>query len=323
MRCPKCGKDVELQNRQVGVDDNGEPILNEYAVCKDCKKQWNLDKQRAKKASAPNHTQPDEKNTGKVKSNPATINNSASKKQIQQSVKKTPSVKKSTSETVSDTAKSNETQKYSNIPPERIRAKKEKAVRQNYEEMLALDPKKKNTKRKSAPSGQSVSSSKKANTSSRAAVQKKSAPQPMKKTDKTELKPKFKLLRVILGIISIIAFGLFAYRGFLTGLKNITDGSNSTTGTTYIVLALCMLITGMLLLIMQSKHTILAFILPMLFTLGGAVFSFLQRGDDMLLLFGAIVFAILGIVFLILAIASRSEQSDDDYDDPFDDDHDN
>ena len=51
MKCPKCGKDVILQKKQVGVDDNGNPVLNEYAICKDCKKQWNLDKQRAKKAA--------------------------------------------------------------------------------------------------------------------------------------------------------------------------------------------------------------------------------------------------------------------------------
>ncbi len=59
MRCPKCGKDVELQNKQVGVDENGKPIFNEYAICRDCKKQWNLDKQREKKAvntSASDHT---------------------------------------------------------------------------------------------------------------------------------------------------------------------------------------------------------------------------------------------------------------------------
>lgn len=48
MKCPKCGKDVILQKKQVGVDENGNPVLNEYAICKDCKKQWNLDKQRAK-----------------------------------------------------------------------------------------------------------------------------------------------------------------------------------------------------------------------------------------------------------------------------------
>ena len=45
------GKDVILQKKQVGVDENGNPVLNEYAICKDCKKQWNLDKQRAKKSA--------------------------------------------------------------------------------------------------------------------------------------------------------------------------------------------------------------------------------------------------------------------------------
>ena len=50
-KCPKCGKDVILQKKQVGVDENGNPVLNEYAICKDCKKQWNLDKQRAKKSA--------------------------------------------------------------------------------------------------------------------------------------------------------------------------------------------------------------------------------------------------------------------------------
>ena len=52
MKCPICGKDVELKNRQVGTDENGEPVFNEYAVCRDCKKQWNLDRQRAKKMAA-------------------------------------------------------------------------------------------------------------------------------------------------------------------------------------------------------------------------------------------------------------------------------
>jgi len=52
MKCPKCGKDVELQKRQIGLDDNGEPIINEFAICRDCKKKWNLDKQRQKKIAA-------------------------------------------------------------------------------------------------------------------------------------------------------------------------------------------------------------------------------------------------------------------------------
>ena len=52
MKCPICGKDVELKKKQIGTDENGEPVFNEYAICRDCKKQWNLDKQRAKKMAA-------------------------------------------------------------------------------------------------------------------------------------------------------------------------------------------------------------------------------------------------------------------------------
>ena len=52
MKCPICGKELELKNKQIGTNENGDPIFNEYAVCRDCRKQWNLDKQRAKKAAA-------------------------------------------------------------------------------------------------------------------------------------------------------------------------------------------------------------------------------------------------------------------------------
>ena len=57
MKCPICGKDVELRKKRVGVDELGEPVFNQYAICRDCKKQWNLDKQRAKKAAAKNAAQ--------------------------------------------------------------------------------------------------------------------------------------------------------------------------------------------------------------------------------------------------------------------------
>jgi len=52
MNCPRCKNSTELQKRQVGLDDYHEPVYNEFAICKPCKKQWNLDKIRAKKAEA-------------------------------------------------------------------------------------------------------------------------------------------------------------------------------------------------------------------------------------------------------------------------------
>lgn len=48
MNCPICKKELEIKNKKVGENAAGEAIYNEFAICHDCKKQWNLDKQRAK-----------------------------------------------------------------------------------------------------------------------------------------------------------------------------------------------------------------------------------------------------------------------------------
>ena len=49
MKCPICGNKLEIKNKQIGTDNSGDPVFNEYAVCRDCKKQWNLDKHLPKK----------------------------------------------------------------------------------------------------------------------------------------------------------------------------------------------------------------------------------------------------------------------------------
>ena len=32
MKCPICGKELELRNKQIGTNENGDPIFNEYAI---------------------------------------------------------------------------------------------------------------------------------------------------------------------------------------------------------------------------------------------------------------------------------------------------
>lgn len=477
MRCPKCGKDVELQNKQVGVDENGKPIFNEYAICRDCKKQWNLNKQREKKAvntSASDHTNaasvksgsakapvkkeapkaaadkkapvkakpantpaadaksaPAKKSPGQVgkpaavkkegapEGNPsapakkpvspdgrpaaqakrpaspdgkpaAPVKRAASpdgkpaaqakrpaspdgkpaapvKKAVSPDGRPAAPAKKAASPdgrpaapvkkpaspdgrpsaqgkrpvspdgkpaaqakrpappdgkpaqkrpaAGSNTASGNSQQKYGNIPPEKVRVKKEQAVKQSYEDMLSTDPNRKPVKKKRPDSDLGRQPAK------------RPAPQPQKApVEREELEPRFRTVRIIFGIISILAFGFFAYKGFMAGLNGISAGSNAATGTIYIVLALCMLISGLLLLIMQKKRTIFAFVLPMIFYIGSAVFAFLKRGNDKWLLYGAVAGAVLAVIFLILTIASRSgneEDYEDEYDDPFEEDHDN
>lgn len=463
MRCPKCGKDVELQNKQVGVDENGKPIFNKYAICKDCKKQWNLDKQKDKKAAnanASNHIQSKESTPAKAKpaaekdgtpkpmrANPATTaaNRPSPKKEPvnKEPVKKLPVKKAPTEEepstenvvkkvppkkrpaspeskpaapsqkpaspsakapapakrTPSASAKANvsdsdavpvkravpsgkpaaskrdsaesktgtsgrpvrkpaqaspsgqkpagqrpaprnrpaagdtgrrrpvtadEEQKYGNIPPEKVRVKRERAVKDSYEDMLATDPNRKPMNKKKAVPAEDTPKKKAA-----AASQVKRRPEPIVNDtlEKEEPDPKFRALRIVFGVISILAFAFFAYKGFMAGLNNISSGKNATTGTTYIVLALCMLVAGLLLLIMQKKRTIFSFVLPMIFYLACAAFAFFKRADDKFLLYGAIAGAVLAVIFLVLTIASRSGDDDygydDEYDDPFEEDHDN
>ena len=38
MKCPICGNKLEIKNKQIGTDNSGDPVFNEYAVCRDCKK---------------------------------------------------------------------------------------------------------------------------------------------------------------------------------------------------------------------------------------------------------------------------------------------
>lgn len=505
MKCPICGKDVELQKKQVGVDEQGTPIFHQYAVCRDCKKQWDLDKQRARKVvpdpaensekteapvvktekepkegSAPKavHKSPvvkkgssgEEKREGKADSTASprpvrrkpSSGQAASQKQPQekQAVKKeatetgsagsTPLEKKAprqampekpstekkaprkpvskeasgdkqavhkagegnrpstakaprkpapggalpekrlrrpesekpasekagaprakrpsggpTSEKASaerpvsgkapvkkraaganvkpgnealpadtprkkavhKTADGSDKQSYGNIPPEKVRVKKEHAVKQGYEDMLSTDPDHKPVKRKKPAPAESVQPVKKERPAqvkqrpdTKASMEDEYDDEEMEYED---LPARFHILRIIFGIISILAAGFFAYGGFFEGLENIASGSTVSTGTTFIIFAICMLVSGLLLLIMQNRNTILAFILPMIFYLGSAVFMFLKRQDNKIFLYCAIAGAVLGVIFLVLGIISRNSDGSDgeDYDDPFEDDY--
>lgn len=382
MKCPICGKDVELQKKQIGTDENGEPIFNGYAVCRDCRKQWNLDKQRAKKMAAkkaaagqsedsakkaPQRTaedaapkkKPSEEAAAKKR---AAADGSAPRKRpageaasgkrpadgtVRRRPKPADGAPKSTAEDSDTPAKKpvkkrvvrreapaeGEAQQYGNIPPENVRVKREKAARRGYEDMLATDPEHKPLKKKKAviddidtDENESVKSE-----SARQTAEAKAAPKvPEPEVDDYddddydyEDEARFRPGRIFLGIISLLGFGFFIYRGFVTGLSS--TGDNASAGMTYIILALCLLVSALLYLIMQNKSTVFAFLLPMIFYIGTGVFAFLRRGDSMELFIAAIACAVLAVLSLILAILSRGGDNydDDDYEDAFEDEHDN
>lgn len=382
MKCPICGKELELRNKQIGTNENGDPIFNEYAICRDCKKQWNLDKQRAKRAAAKKAAQeasakkneasaqettqtrevqikeapvkkaapkqdapeakaaPEGKTAPKRKApagNPAARQEKPVRKSSAQDAEATkkPAPKRRprpVDETVSEEhakkpvrrrrpeeAGPAEEKRYSNIPSEKVRAKHEKAARKSYGEMLetgTIDKKAVNKKKKKQLEDETGEIKRNRNYEAEA-----------DEYDDDEYyddDPRFRPLRIILGILSLIGFGYLIYRGFVTGLADTTEGGTVSSGMTYVILALCMLVSALLYFIMQRKNTIFAFLLPMVFYLGSAVFAFIQRGDDLQLLIAAIAGAVLAVISLILAITSRGGGYDDeeeDYDDAFEDDY--
>lgn len=223
-------------------------------------------------------------------------------------------------------------QRYGNIPPEKVRTKKEHAVRKGYEDMLSTDPNYKPVKKKRTLAEEEVQPVKKERPvpakkrpDTKASLEDEYEEDDEADYDDTEyVTARFRVPRILFGIISVLAAGFFAYGGFFAGLENIASGSTVSTGTTFLIFAICMLVSGLMLLIMQNRNTILAFILPMIFYFGAAVFTFLKRGDDKMFLFCAIGGAVLGLIFLVLGIVSRNSDGyddSDDYDDPFDDEY--
>ena len=532
MKCPICGKDVELQKKQVGVDEQGTPIFHQYAICRDCKKQWDLDKQRARKAGSaksanaaaakrPAHEQeasdkestakpaPEQKEAGKPSQKPAADTSaerkgkqkpaaeapaegkgkqkpavqapaegkgkqqavSASERKVKQesasaeplsekkvnkkpvsaesssavkSAKKpassepgvekkvhkkpvlaetssegkpnkktaapesasegrknrkpasgeadpvrentgksvpagSPPKKPASAKTASEKEASGKPapensagrksssekpgmkkerpasagknassssgqprkaaakksggasgeQRYGNIPPDRVRAKKEHTVRKGYEDMLFTDPNYKPPKKKKhVPESEDRSSARghrpaSAKQRPRTKVEPEDVYEEEEDTEYGEVKARFRIPRILFGIISVVAAGFFAYGGFFTGLDGIAAGGTASAGTAFIVYGICMLISGLILIILQNRNSIVAFILPMLAYFGGAAFTFLNRKDDPMLLYCSAAGVVLGIIFLILGIISRNAGADDseDYDDPFEDDY--
>ena len=388
MKCPLCGKDVILQQKQVGTTENGEPIMNQYAICKDCKKQWNLDKQRAKKMAAKKavedvkqaeSTRSDEEKKAVKKARPVNgedapkkrrpvnedgtpkkrrpadgeatpkkrrpVNEDGTpKKRRPTDGEATPKKRRPVNEdgtpkkrrpadgeatpkkrrpieeeaTLSSASETTEEQKYGNIPPQHVRAQRERAMRKGYEDMLSTDP--------------SYRSNKISNTDDLSDLKQRTmnAYDDINDDDwddEYEPKARFRVLRVLLGILSIGGFGFCVYSALMAGLDGILSGDTASAGMTYAILAACMFVSALLLLIMQKSNSVFAFILPMLLYLGGGVYAFMKRQGEANLLYCAIAGLVLAVIFLILTIASRGDSDDydssDDYDDPFEDDFDN
>lgn len=325
MKCPICGKELELKNKQIGTSENGDPIFNEYAICRDCRKQWNLDKQRAKKAAAKSSVQaksPDKKAAAAAP--PAPKSSAPTPKNTSAAAAERPVKKRSVQNTPVSGA---EEKRYSNVPPERVRTKHEKAARKSYEDMLATGTIGKPVKKRKAQPEEdtrAIPRTSSTGTVKTAAPARTSAKRPEPEADEYEDDyyedtPRFRVMRVLLAVLSLLGSGYFMYRGFTVGISSTAD--SGVSGMTLIIFALCLLVSALLYFITIGTNSIFAFLLPMLFYLGSGVFAFLKREDDLQLFIAAVAAVVLAVISLILSITSRGGDDYDDYDDAFEDDY--
>ena len=389
MKCPICGKDLDLQNKQIGTSENGDPIFNEYAICHSCKKQWNLDKQRAKKIAAKKAAEEKAKaeaearaaeekakaeaearaaeekakaeaaaraaeekakaeaaaraaeekraarREAKARARKEAIARLAADKGISEEeaerilkerarARKAAAQKAATAPT--DATDDSEEQKYGNIPAEEIRDKREKAVRKGYEDMLATDPDSKAAKKKKKEEAETAKAKEDVKSRKMDDYDDEKSSDDEDDDEYVDEYPRFRPGRIILGIISLLAFGFCIYKGFVTGLSTSGADVTSAPGMNYVIVALCMLVTALLYFIMNNRDTLFAFLIPMIVYIGSAVFAFLKHGDEFELLILAGASGVLAVISLILAIASRGGDDyddEDDYDDPFEEEHDN
>ena len=385
MKCPICGKDLDLQNKQIGTSENGDPIFNEYAICHSCKKQWNLDKQRAKKIAAKKAAEEKAKAEAEARAAEEKAKAEAAARAAEEKAKAEADARAAEEKAKADAAAraaeekraarreakararkeaiarlaadkgiseeeaerilkerararkaaaqkaatdNSEEQKYGNIPAEEIRDKREKAVRKGYEDMLATDPDSKAAKKKKKEEAETAKA--KEDVKSRKMDdyddEKSSDDEDDDEYEYVDEYPRFRPGRIILGIISLLAFGFCIYKGFVTGLSTSGADVTSAPGMNYVIVALCMLVTALLYFIMNNRDTLFAFLIPMIVYIGSAVFAFLKHGDEFELLILAGVSGVLAVISLILAIASRGGDDyddEDDYDDPFEEEHDN
>ena len=314
MKCPNCGKEVELQKRQVGLDDNGEPILNEFAICRDCKKKWNLDKQRKKKGAQKAGGNSPEKPApkGAPKAAPRAASKEASKAAPRGSAAPAGERRKAPAAGGPKTAP----QRTGNIPPEPVRKRREASVKQGYKEMVSTGERRTGGP-KAAPKSEPVYE------------------------QFYEPVARFSVFRLLLGIVSLLGGLYYVFRAVMAALDHISSGGTVNTATAFGVVGGALVLSGLITWLARHRTSRLSYLFPFLLTAVGAAFAFLSRQEDPWLFYGAIACIVLVVLYLILTILGAEKYDeerdfdytaedeaydekgyDDEYDDAYDDEFD-
>ena len=108
----------------------------------------------------------------------------------------------------------------------------------------------------------------------------------------------YKTARLVIGIISIVLFFLVSLQSCAAGIGNALSSSGELSGSAGFLLAICMLISGIITICLKSKKTNVAFILPAVFYLLGAIIAAANIGSYSDLQVWAVLSSIFGALHI-------------------------
>lgn len=130
-----------------------------------------------------------------------------------------------------------------------------------------------------------------------------SAP-PINNTPKNKEKS-YKTVRLVIGIISIVLFFLVSLQSCAAGIGNALSASGEVSGSAGFLLAICMLISGIITICLKNKKTNIAFILPTVFYMLGAIIAAANVGSYSDLKIWSIIAALFGVLHIYCLLSVK------------------
>lgn len=120
-----------------------------------------------------------------------------------------------------------------------------------------------------------------------------------------------KTSRLVIGIISIVLFVLVTLQSCAAGLSNSLAGTGETSGTSGLLLAICLLVSGVVGIATRNASNKVGAIVSAVFCIVGALIGFSGSGSYSDLVIWSVVCLIFAVIYIIAAVKTKSEAKKD------------
>ena len=302
MKCPICVENLEIVEKT--TDDFNRSTVTKYAICRDCKKQWKV--KTATKADSPSPSKKPLIGKGREESQQAKVEKISDDDLFLADAGVNPAKSKAGE-------REEKPKKQGKRPSESN--KKDKDIGRDRRARKSREKSRDRTKDEDKPRSKDRGKDKNKDREVRAKAHKNRTSTGGRVYDDytpmEESKVAFKPIRILIAVLSILAFVYLLYQGvYVNFFDHIIGQAQLSIAIAMIALGTLSLIAGLVLLFTLKKNGILPFILPAILYLIGGVVAFLFRGDSTILLAGSIVPLIVAILLIILILVEKVKSED-------------